>query len=200
MPQVKFSGSLPAGTTLYTHLFCPYAQRAYAALELYKRNEYDLHEVDLYGGSKPKPSVLVEGKVPVLAMSGALFTESEDILDVIHENCDSPPAMESSRRNEWKSIINDRLAPAGKAAVLSRNHDALHEVLGDMERKLVSQGTPFLASEEATISDCSAFPFIWRIRDEFGLRAFPCLEGYLARLDELESISKTVNQPYWGWG
>ena len=65
--------------------------------------------------------------------------------------------------------------------------------------KLVSQGTPFLASEEATISDCSAFPFIWRIRDEFGLRAFPCLEGYLARLDELESISKTVNQPYWWW-
>ena len=86
MPVVKYSGQLSSGTTLYTHLMCPYAQRAFAALQLYNTNDcWKLEEVNLYGGDKPK--VLVDGKVSVLSVNGEfLVTESEDILDFIHEN------------------------------------------------------------------------------------------------------------------
>ena len=198
MPVVNYAGQLPSGTTLYTHLYCPLAQRAYAALQLYSSvDTWKLEEVDLYGGSKPR--VLVNGKVPVLAVEGEfLVTESEDILDFIHEQ--NTRSMDLGRREEWRSLVNDRLAPAGKKAVLSRDKMALQEVLNEMECLLQAHGTPFLASEEApSVADCSAFPFIWRINDEFGLDKFPILREYIERLSVMESLRTTVNQPYWWW-
>jgi hypothetical protein len=144
--------------------------------------------VSLYGPNG-KPSWFLKlnprGTVPVLLNedSGEVYPDSDLILDYL--NLDK---SESSLKEieSWRNVLNARLIPIGKRAVLNGSKKSLHElkeVLLDMELLLkikyeMSEGsyvktddkpcTVWLSGgKEPNVADCSVFPFIWRLQEEY---------------------------------
>ena len=134
MPIQPVNFALPSVTTLFSHTYCPFAQRAFLALELYDLDrDYKFEQVELYGGKKPK--YLINRKVPVLVHDNQLITESEDILDYIHTHT-TTGSIESPNidtRNYYKNIINGKLNKSGREACLNRNEASMYSVLNEIE-------------------------------------------------------------------
>lgn len=81
--------------TLYTNKMCPFAQKAWVALEE-KQVEYEMVEVGLYG-SGGKPSWFLDmnpkGQVPVLKHGDEVVVESDDIIKYIDKNLGKPSEL-----------------------------------------------------------------------------------------------------------
>lgn len=138
-----------------------------------------------------------KGEVPVLVIDGVPMVESEKTVDFLMQGDLSPEAL------RWRSIVNDRLKPAGKRAVFSGGSEAdrasLTAVLEDLEACL-TDGSVEGVGGSFSAADASAFPFLQRVHGEFG---FPnqCrrLEAWYASACTRPGVRKTIKKDFWWW-
>lgn len=204
-----------------TNKMCPYAQKVWIALEVFDI-PYSLTEVSLYG-LNGKPSWFLKlnprGTVPVLLneSSGEVYPDSDMILDYLNRD-----TSDSTLKNieVWKEMINTRLIPVGKRAVLNGSKKSMQElkdVLLDMESLInikyeTGDGNHKSANDnscsiwlsggqEPNIADCSAFPFVWRLQEEFHLidEDYGLLHEWLKCCSNKQSFQKTVQASWWWW-
>eukprot|EP00814_Leptocylindrus_danicus_P018040 CAMPEP_0116019552 /NCGR_PEP_ID=MMETSP0321-20121206/9300_1 /TAXON_ID=163516 /ORGANISM="Leptocylindrus danicus var. danicus, Strain B650" /LENGTH=161 /DNA_ID=CAMNT_0003490135 /DNA_START=115 /DNA_END=597 /DNA_ORIENTATION=+ len=150
---------------------CPYAQKAWIALEA-SGCTYDLQEISLYGANG-KPSWFLKlnptGTVPVITHKDDVIPDSELILDYIANGKveGGTAQLENGAYSmKWRNVIKQQLAPIGKRAVLGGEQSKLMKLLQEMDADV--QG-PYLCGENVSTADCAAFPFLWRVNTEFGL-------------------------------
>ena len=135
--------SSAGGLTLYSHVMCPFAQKAWIALN-FAKVDYEIEQIDLYGS---KPSWFLKmnpkGQVPVLKVGDEVITESEDILSFIGSDQLVDSRLEKPDHESdvlyWREIVDSRLKVVGKKAVLSRaglgKNSELGEILQEMDQK-----------------------------------------------------------------
>jgi len=210
-----FSAKMPAPPARFiTNKMCPFAQKSWVALEC-AEVPYRLEEVSLYGaGGKPDWfwELNPAGTVPVLVVSTGdgekqvVLPDSDDIITAIERgeiDGVAPALVAASKDNpqvqEWRSLINRKLIPVGKQAVLggsSNQKTKLNDLLQELEAKVAG---PFLVGDSVTTADCHAFPFLWRIEQEFGLADCPALNGWLKRCQQEPAFRKTIQRSWWWW-
>uniref|UniRef100_A0A7S4NGJ4 GST C-terminal domain-containing protein n=2 Tax=Odontella aurita TaxID=265563 RepID=A0A7S4NGJ4_9STRA len=170
-------------------------------------------EVSLYGaGGKPDwfMDLNPEGQVPVLTCFGGakIFIDSEYILTRIADGVveggsklmpDSD--VNKEKMEEWRHDISNRVIPIGKLAVQKggKNVDELMELLKEMDVKIKG---PYLCGDAVTVADCAAFPFLWRINDEWPLTEENGCENIRKWLDKCTAnpaFAKTIQGAWWWW-
>jgi len=187
---------------IFTDRFYPKAQKAWIALEV-SGADYNMEEVSLYGaGGKPKWFLKLNpaGTVPVLVNKDDVVPDSELILDYIETRslgiANNLKGDEVELSNAWRRTIKERVAPIGKRAVLGGGRYELVELLKEIDNDVKG---PFLCGETACVADCAAFPFIWRINDEFGLNECPKLQNWLEHCVSIPEFNKTIQRSWWWW-
>ena len=203
----------PSANRFITNKMCPFAQKVYCALEA-SGTPYQMEEISLYG-KNGKPDWFLKlnprGTVPVLVVGGgaAVFPDSDEVLDQFENGrLDGnvplyPPPDRSDVREaikDWRSRINAML-PDGKSSVLSSGKMTknLHKHLKGMNDAVVS---PYLASQRLTTADCHAFPFLWRLAQEYPnefTSDFPALSTWLELCQAQPSFSRTIQSSWWWW-
>uniref|UniRef100_A0A7S0DZ82 GST N-terminal domain-containing protein n=1 Tax=Hanusia phi TaxID=3032 RepID=A0A7S0DZ82_9CRYP len=108
--------------TLYTNKMCPFAQKAWIALEE-KKVKYELVEINLYG-SGGKPGWFLDmnpkGQVPVLKHGDKVVVESDEILKYIDRNMGSAGDLTRGCEAEvatWMKFLGSEILPSGKALI-----------------------------------------------------------------------------------
>lgn len=190
-----------------TNKMCPYAQKAWIALEVAKCH-YELVEVGLYGsGGKPDWfwKLNPKGTVPVLVCDDSadedgqvVLPDSDLILNYLQDEISNPlnPPHEIKASVEtWRNRIRYML-PVGKRAVLGGTMNELQKSLREMDSVVVG---PFLAGDVVTAADCHAFPFLWRLDQEYGLTEYPNLSAWLSRCSQEPAFRKTIQSAWWWW-
>jgi glutathione S-transferase len=198
----------PSSTRFVTNKMCPFAQKAWIALEVCKA-PYEMEEVSLYG-SNGKPAWFMElnpdGTVPVLECYGGaiILPDSDLILDHVADGSveggtvlKAQDEQTSQLVEEWREDIS-KMLPIGKSVVQGdrSSKKKLDEILERMDGKVVG---PFLCGEKITLADCAAFPFLWRLDNEFGLESCPNIRAWLDACGETEAFAKTVQSSWWWW-
>jgi glutathione S-transferase len=92
----------------------------------------------------------------------------------------------------------------GKAAVLGGSLPALRSLLKDLDAMVAG---PYLAGENLTLADCAAFPFLWRVDQEFGIGTAGGhgeddegqLRPWLDTCLRTTAIERTVPRQGWWW-
>ncbi|CEM18448.1 unnamed protein product [Vitrella brassicaformis CCMP3155] len=147
------------------------------------------------------------GLVPVLVIDGQPVAESEATLDAIAELAPSLATPTPSKRQQWRDMLEQRLIPVGKAAVLnpsSKNMAALRVVIAEWEAKLRERPGKghFLCGESLSIADVSAVPFWSRLQEEMdcvGAEEFPLTHEWLAACRAREAVRRTQMSSWWWW-
>jgi len=199
----------PSTTQFVTNKMCPFAQKAWIALEVVNA-PYELKEISLYGvNGKPDWFLKMNpaGTVPVLSCNGGIVVvpDSELILNYIADGAveggsqlQSPSSEEAVKK--WRKDISDRVIPIGKEAVLGGSRE-LFSILQEVDKNVQ---LPYLCGDQITTADCAAFPFLWRLDQEFG----PLTQGdhgcgnlrsWLDQCDSTSSFKKTVQTNWWWW-
>jgi len=220
-----------------TNKMCPFAQKAWIALEAASMKmdmdmdmdintdentdtnnvSYDLMEVSLYGsGGKPKWFLQLNpaGTVPVLVVpvndgdggGEEVYPDSELILDYLADNTALGDESENSKIQLWRSHISDKVIPIGKRAVLGGSKDDLFQLLEQLEKDVDKNG-PFLCGKDITVADCAAFPFLWRIQNEYNCLGdghdadcdTPRLKAWLDLCSKTKPFQTTVQRSWWWW-
>lgn len=193
-----------------TNTRCPYAQKAWIALES-SNCEYQMREVSLYGaGGKPDWfwKLNPKGTVPVVVVKDGdkktVLADSEDILDAVMDgkiNGDGNMSIELNQNEhrevlKWRGIISKQLAPVGKSAVLGGSQTQLRLLLKELNSKVVG---PYLTGDKFTMADAAAIPFFWRLNEEYGLGDDDTenLRTWLDKCIQNKAVGKTI--PYEGW-
>jgi len=199
------SSSSATKAQFITNKMCPFAQKAWIALEV-SNTPYTLQEVSLYGaGGKPNWFLKLNpcGTVPVLSVNDGrdVYPDSELILDFISKEdndltrgCDQNDAILISNVKMWREIISNKVIPIGKRAVLGGSRQPLYELLTKIDDKV--QGK-YLCGDKFTVADCCAFPFIWRLDQEFGVEGK--LKNWLISCENEKSFQKTIQNSWWWW-
>ena len=184
---------------------CPFAQKAWIALEA-SNTPYEMEEVSLYGsGGKPDWfwDLNPKGTVPVLVMGGGamVLADSDLILDQF-EKGQKPPGVTSmySEKDEdkirtWRKRVNGML-PVGKKAVQGGSTTALKDKLKQMDNEIVG---PYLVGDYISTADCHAFPFLWRLRTEYGLDEYENLDRWVKHCAQQMPFKKTIQNNWWWW-
>jgi len=179
-----------------TNKMCPFAQKAWIALEA-ADVPYKLEQVSLYGsGGKPDWfwKLNPKGQVPILVIdSDNVIADSDQILDemsmlidiahthsslseysttsglLIVDDYDSNNKQQqyATKINIFRSKLNEFL-PIGKDAVLGGDRQLMWTKLKELDNLM--EGQPYIVGKKPTIADCAAFPFLWRINEEFSGR------------------------------
>ncbi|GKY90840.1 hypothetical protein MPSEU_000056800 [Mayamaea pseudoterrestris] len=201
------TSSAPTNIRLITNKMCPYAQKAWIALEA-SDTPFQLEEIPLYGtNGKPEwfRKLNPAGTVPVfVANDGDLIIPDSDlILDAFEDdsNLGSIPLFNSENQSQiqqWRSTVNKNLIPIGKNSVLSGRSmsNELQKVLEELNAMVVG---PYLAGNLITTADCHAFPFLWRLNDEYRLDDYPSLQQWLNKCSKEQAFSKTIQSSWWWW-
>mmetsp|Transcript_27241 Transcript_27241/g.33390 ORF Transcript_27241/g.33390 Transcript_27241/m.33390 type:complete len:256 (-) Transcript_27241:350-1117(-) len=216
--KASSSSSSPMSNRFVTNKMCPFAQKAWIALEC-SETPFKMEEISLYGANG-KPDwfwkLNPDGTVPVLVAatakgrSDAIIADSEDILnsfvagDVIGGNgvltCDENQEQSLFQKQQWwRDTIQRRVNPIGKSAVLGAGKTKLYDLLHDLNSEVVG---PYLCGDRVTVADCAAFPFLWRIHNEFGLDKVNKNSNLLSWLRTCEgnpAFQKTVQNSWWWW-
>lgn len=201
--------SSSAGTQFITNKMCPYAQKAWIALES-SGIAYDMREVSLYGpGGKPDWfwKLNPRGTVPIVTMDGEndVYADSELILDAVGDISEGILARtadlseeERTQVSKWREIMSKQLAPVGKSAVLGGSMPKLRSLLKEMNDMVVG---PYLCGQRMTLADCAAFPFLWRIDQDYGIGGDgeEKLRDWLDVCLKTETIKSTVVRSWWWW-
>jgi glutathione S-transferase len=106
------------------------------------------------------------------------------------------PTECQSQIQQWRTILNKKLIPTGKKSVLSGRSmtKELKEVLGELDSMVVG---PYLVGDVISTADCHAFPFLWRLNDEYGLDNFPNLHQWVIKCTSQHSFQVTVQSSWW---
>jgi glutathione S-transferase len=172
-----------------------------------------MEEISLYG-SNGKPDWFLKlnpkGTVPVLVSHGgaAVYPDSDVVLDQYEAgNLKGmtpiyPPGDRQDVREcikTWRNRINAML-PDGKAAVLGGDMTAaLQQHLAIMNKAVEG---PYLASQRVTTADCHAFPFVWRLSQEYPSafeKDFTALRDWLDLCGEQTAFARTIQPNWWWW-
>jgi glutathione S-transferase len=205
----KLSSKSSAETQFITNKMCPYAQKAWIALES-SGIPYELREVSLYGpGGKPDWfwKLNPRGTVPVVTMNGGndVYADSELILDAVGDISEGILTRTSDLSDEertqvskWRDIVSKKLTPIGKSAVLGGSMPKLRSLLKEMNDVVV---LPYLVGERMTLADCAVFPFLWRIDQDYGIGSDgeEKLREWLNTCLKTETIKGTVVRSWWWW-
>lgn len=190
-----------------TNTWCPFAQKAWIALEA-SNAEYQMKEISLYGaGGKPDWfwELNPKGTVPVVVINEGdnkkVFADSEDILDaVLDGGIKGDGNMSSDEERDaimkWRRIISKQLIPTGKSAVLGGSKSELQSLLKELDSEVVG---PYLTGEKFTVADAAAFPFFWRLNDEYGLEEIKQLSQWLDKCSQNAAVKKTIPTGGWWW-
>lgn len=202
-------GKIPDSARFVTNKMCPYAQKSWIALEWSGIN-YKLEEVSLYGPNG-KPDwfwkLNPQGTVPVLVCnesdgSSNVLPDSELILDYMTQlkpssNYDENDALVS----QWRDRVSQKIAPVGKRAVLQGGKKELYKLLAEIDKEVVG---PYLCGNEMTMADCAAFPFLWRLDQEFGElneKEHQCgrIRQWIDHCSEQKAFRTTIQKNWWWW-
>jgi glutathione S-transferase len=188
-----------------TNKMCPFAQKAWIALET-SNIPFTLEEISLYGaGGKPSWFLKLNpaGTVPVLNIKTSngqiVLPDSELILDYVAKN-NSDNGNDDLKVKSWRESISQKVIPIGKRAVLNggaNTKEALYQLLDELEQDVDIQG-PYLCGNEVTVADCCAFPFLWRIDQEFGIKDGK-IKDWLNVCQNEEAFQKTIQNAWWWW-
>lgn len=225
--------SEPVPAQFIMNSMCPYAQKVWIALECSK-TIYQLKEISLYGNNG-KPDWFWKlnpaGTVPVVVCNDGctVLPDSDQILNQyeidyrkdanINEKLDYSisikPLTEKSYRDvqEWRNLINNKLIPVGKKAVLSKSNQLqLFELLQEIDDKIGRSNTNnhdendssllYLASTTTpTTADCHAFPFLWRLDQEFSFdnRNYRNIKSWLNLCSNQPEFATTIKNSWWWW-
>lgn len=171
-----------------------------------------MEEISLYG-SNGKPDwfwkLNPKGTVPVLVCHGGaiILADSDLILDeignvVVVQGGSKLLVPEDEKTQKRVQQFRDTLSqflPIGKMAVLGGDKEKMWSKLKELDTLV--QG-PYICGEGITVADCAAFPFLWRIHDEFGSlgqHGCPNIQQWLATCSENPAFSKTVQGSWWWW-
>ncbi|KAJ3052396.1 hypothetical protein HK097_006321 [Rhizophlyctis rosea] len=173
--------SAPNAIKLFSGWFCPYAQRAWIALEA-KQIDYEYVEVNPYEKPKELLDINPRGLVPALKHNDFNLYESLIIVDYIDEAFPShpflPPLSPSTVRLRattrfWANHI-DKIIPAGFIGILlnqehEKQAEAAQNLLTTIKEfaenalgKTNPDGGLFLPSEELSLVDITFAPFAIR--------------------------------------
>mmetsp|Transcript_16619 Transcript_16619/g.38035 ORF Transcript_16619/g.38035 Transcript_16619/m.38035 type:complete len:258 (+) Transcript_16619:3-776(+) len=197
MKTASSASSGKASSLLFvTNKMCPFAQKAWIALEA-AEIPYKFEQISLYGGGG-KPAWFMElnpkGQVPVLVVNDdsdndrVIFADSDLILNEMGMVMDSsPPNTQSSstgkglvvvgpnddenvaKIKEFRSVLNEFL-PIGKSAVLGGDKERMWSKLRELDALMDTEGQPsyiVVGIDRPTVADCASFPFLWRIDQEY---------------------------------
>jgi glutathione S-transferase len=200
------ASSTSSVTRFITNKMCPFAQKAWIALEV-SRAEYELEQVSLYGaGGKPDWfwKLNPQGTVPILVCSdGIVLPDSDMILNEISKVPGGEPLIPSVA--ESKAIAESfrrtlsELLPIGKSAVLGGDKTNMWRKLKELDAIIIG---PYVCGEEITVADCAGFPFLWRLENEYGsLAKYNCsnLSKWLKVCKGNPAFSKTIQTSWWWW-
>jgi len=165
-----------------------------------------MEEISLYGaGGKPKWFLQLNpsGTVPVLNINDGkkVIPDSEEILDYISSEdngitcCyDKNDKILSSKVDTWRKNISEKVIPIGKRAVLGGSKENLFTLLSELEEQVEG---PFLCGDSITVADCCAFPFIWRLDQEFGVDGK--LKDWLNVCESEKAFKMSIQRAWWWW-
>lgn len=192
----------------YCNFYFSSAQKVWIALEA-SGATYDMEEISLYGpGGKPGWFLKLnpKGTVPVLVCHGGTMTmgDSDEILDRFSEGvAEGSKLVPSGEKEEqimkgFRSKLNEFL-PIGKKAILGGGKDKMWDPLAEIDSMILG---PYVCGDEVTVADCAAFPFLWRIENEFGCmkeEGYKKIKKWLQTCEENKAFSKTIQQSWWWW-
>eukprot|EP00438_Fugacium_kawagutii_P021237 Skav201653 [mRNA] locus=scaffold3160:213651:214514:+ [translate_table: standard] len=189
------SGAGAKDYVLVMHQMCPFAQRAWFALE---ESGLDFHLKEVGLGSSLVYDLNPKGLVPVLVdPDGKVIAESEDIVDMIAERAGK--ASDAVEVRSVRQLVNQRLLAAGKKAKLFGQGAGgdLGPVLQDLDKLVVG---PFMAGDEVTAADISAAPMLQRLFED-SLVPSSCsnLHAWWKAINARPSFQKTMVRSYWWW-
>jgi len=188
-----------------TNKMCPFAQKAWIALETSK-TPFTMEEISLYGANG-KPSWFLKlnpaGTVPVLNIDdgATVIPDSELILEYISRednemtrSYDRNDAQLTLKIKAWRKNVSEKIIPIGKRAVLGGSTEPLNKLLAELDENVEG---PFLCGDSITAADCCAFPFIWRIDQEFGVDGK--IKEWLDVCEKEDAFKKTIQRSWWWW-
>ena len=171
----------------------------------------------LFSGPGGKPGWFLDmnprGTVPVVAVDGVVFANSESILDAVGDGevgvdrgmlrrTDGQSPDGRALADRWRISVSDRLIPVGKSAVLGgRGGSATAELRTLLKDLNAMVAGPYLVGEGLSLADCAAFPFLLRIDREFGIGGVgeENLRSWLDRCMETDPIKLTIPVRGWWW-
>lgn len=219
----------PSRLRLVTNKKCPFAQKAWIALDAYYHSNgksiqtgngdisgstaiaassggYELLEVGLYGGNG-KPGwfreISPKGQVPVLWLpSGRIIIESDVILDHLTTLPEPNPLIPPSHEayRQWQAILVPFLKTA-RTAIEHGDDASLFSALSQLEEQIPTPG-PFLAGATFSVADCSVLPFMQRLNDKYQEvveKAAPSLNAWYALAQKERCFQATRVGEYWMW-
>jgi glutathione S-transferase len=237
IPSPLPSSSSSSSILFVTNKMCPFAQKAWIALEAADIS-YKLEQVSLYGpGGKPDWfwKLNPKGQVPILQVINSnyddnndniIIADSDQILDeigmvvnvshkykhsssvvssktselfVVHSDDEANAAV---KINAFRSKLNEFL-PIGKDAVLGGgDRKRMWNKLKEIDSLLGEEG-PYILDDKLTIADCAAFPFLWRINEEFstgwkdnGCKKIPIWLDYCSKEPP---FANSIQSSWWWW-
>merc|ERR1712147_137110 len=101
----------------------------------------------------------------------------------------------------WRKRVSEMIIPVGKRAVLAREEQNLFRLLQELNGFVHG---PYLCGDAITLADCAAFPFLWRIDQEFGPLSednHGCgkIRDWLDLCKDSDSFQKTIQSSWWWW-
>jgi len=191
---------------LVTNAMCPFAQKAWVALEESKL-PYTSREISLYGPNGKPPWFLrlnPRGQVPVLVVDGNAVVDSESILDWIATEAQHMAPPDACLGEKWRRCIGQRVAAGGKALVLgggSQEKAILQAALRELEEILQEGRGAYAAGGSFSVADAAAVPFMQRLCEEFDLPGddTPLLRAWWERVKRRDGVAKTLQQSWWWW-
>mmetsp|Transcript_125381 Transcript_125381/g.390359 ORF Transcript_125381/g.390359 Transcript_125381/m.390359 type:complete len:246 (+) Transcript_125381:72-809(+) len=191
---------------LVTNRMCPFAQKAWVALEE-SGLPFSLTEISLYGyDGKPDWFMKLnpKGEIPVLVRSnGGAVVDSERILDWVAQAAPDMAPEDASAGAAFRRCVSGRVAPTGKSRVLrgsSGAGDDLDVALGELNEFLEASPGDFAAGGRFSVADAAAVPFIQRLDERYGLpeRAM-ALQRWWRLVRERPGVAGTLQRSWWWW-
>jgi glutathione S-transferase len=215
LPLLSFSNAISSSSVtkparFITNKMCPFAQKAWIALEA-SNADFSLEQLSLYGaGGKPDWfwELNPQGTVPVLVVAGdcdedVVLPDSDLILNDIAQVPGGetliptdPESVESMKK--FRKCLSEFLA-IGKKAVLGGSKGPMWNKLKELDALVVG---PYVCGDDVTVADCAGFPFLWRIENEYGNlseKNCPNLAKWLQTCKQNPAFSKTVQSSWWWW-
>ncbi|KAG7341549.1 glutathione S-transferase, C-terminal domain containing protein [Nitzschia inconspicua] len=206
--------SSPPSCRFITNKMCPFAQKAWIALEA-AGAKYNLEQVSLYGpGGKPDwfwklnpkgqvPVLVVEDEDLVLADSDLILDEIQRVVDAkrskLYDVMSNDDVNATQKVQSFRNCLSEFL-PIGKKAVLGGNNDKMWTKLQELDALIQ---TPYVAGEQLTVADCAGFPFLWRIQQEYGnvWEEHGCnnIPQWLEQCSRQPAFAKSIQSSWWWW-
>ena len=156
---------------LYNAWYCPFAQRAWMALE-HKGIDFEYVEVDPYDQSDWWMEVSRGSSlVPVLVQDGTTIVESNRILEYLEDLYpDQTPifadsANQRAEEKYWMDHVSNKITPYFYRYLKDPQDESKEKMLEGLTQfiKAMDNKGPFFSGEKVSAVDIALMPFVYRI-------------------------------------